>query len=317
MGIVRASKRTSEAGSATIVALIVVSLVAIFITSLAWQQNFAIRKLNIYKDNTQIQWLQRSVNDLVRLVLKIDVQNDPKVDHLGEFWAIRLDNNKVKDYIKTEDLPEELKNVQFSAFIVDAQGLFNIANLWDSNKVTINLPAVQAYSNLLQMIGFDRNLAERTAKQVLVSNLKPQFLDDLVNIPGYNPQMINKLSQYAILLPEPTTININTTSIEVFMANYPSFSLADAQAVMQSRLKNPLKNQDDITQLLGRIRPNQVTTSSANIDVKSQYWLANTSIVIDQRNINSVSLIKRNSTPLANANFTTILWSKQKISKLR
>jgi general secretion pathway protein K len=317
MGVVRAGKRTSEAGSATIVALIVVSLVAIFITSLAWQQNFAIRKLNIYKDNTQIQWLQRSVNDLVRLVLKIDVQNDPNVDHLGEFWAIRLDNNKVKDYIKTEDLPEELKNVQFSAFIIDAQGLFNIANLWDSNKVTINLPAVQAYGNLLQMIGFDRNLAERTAKQVLVSNLKPQFLDDLVNIPGYNPQMINKLSQYAILLPEPTTININTTSIEVFMANYPSFSLADAQAVMQARLKTPLKNQDDITQLLGRIRPNQVTSSSANIDVKSQYWLANTAIVIDQRNISTVSLIKRNSTPLANANFTTILWSKQKISQLR
>ena len=317
MGFPANPQKHSQRGSATIVALIVVGLVAICVTSLIWQQNFEIRKLNAFKETTQINWLQRSVIDLIRLVLKIDVQNDPNVDHLGEIWALRIDNSKVQDYIKAEELPEELKGVQFSGSITDAQGYFNLANLWDPTMTAPNLQVIQAYGNLLQALGFDRNLAERTARQVIVSNFKPQFLEDLLNIPGYTPQMIKKLSQFVILLPEPTNININTTSTEVFMANFPSFSLAEAQMVMQARVKTPLKSQEDISQLLSNMHPTQGTVANIPIDVKSQYWLANTSIVIDQRNISTMTLIKRNPISTQNSNFTTVLWSKQKITQLR
>jgi general secretion pathway protein K len=310
-------KKHTQKGSATIAALIVVGLVAICVTSLVWQQHFEIRKLNTYKDYSQIKWLQRSVTDLTRLVLKIDVQNDPGIDHLGEIWALSIDNSKVKDYIKAEELPEELKNVQFSCAITDAQGLFNLANLWDKNITTPNLQAIQVYGYLLDVLGFDRGLAQITAKQVMISNIRLQYLEDLLNIPGYTPQMINKLSQFVIVLPEPTNININTTSTEVFMANFPSFSLAEAQIVMQARIKTPLKNQVQITQLLSNIKPNQATVANPQIDVKSEYWLANTSMVIDQRNINTRTLIKRSPAAQLNANYTTVLWSKQKITQLR
>lgn len=310
-------KNKGQKGSATIAALIVVGLVAICVTSLVWQQDFAIRKLNTYKDHTQINWLQRSVTDLIRLVLKIDVLNDPNVDHLGEIWALNLDNSKVKDYIKAEELPEELKNVQFSCAITDAQGLFNLANLWDKNMTTPNLQAIQTYGYLLDVLGFDRGLAQSTAKQVIISNLRPQYLEDLLHIPGYTPQMMNKLSQFVIVLPEPTNININTTSTEVFMANFPSFSLAEAQIVMQARVKTPIKNKAQITQFLSNIKPNQATVANPQIDVKSQYWLANTSMVIDQRNITTRTLIKRSPEAQTNSNFTTVLWSKQKITQLR
>ena len=313
----KSSQKFTQRGSATIAALIVVGLVAICVTSLVWQQNFEIRKLNTYKDYTQINWLQRSVTDLIRLVLKIDVQNDPSIDHLGEIWALNLDNNKVKDYIKAEDLPEELKNVLFSCAITDAQGLFNLANLWDKNMTTPNLQAIQTYGYLLEFLGFDRSLAQSTAKQAMISNFRPQHLEDLLNIPGYSPQMVTKLSQFVIVLPEPTNININTTSTEVFMAYFPSFSFAEAQMVMEARIKTPMKNQVQITQLLSNIKPNQATVANAQIDVKSQYWLANTSLVIDQRNISTRTLIKRSLTSQMNSNYTTVLWSKQKITQLR
>jgi hypothetical protein len=101
------------------------------------------------------------------------------------------------------------------------------------------------------------------------------------------------------------------------MANFPSFSLAEAQIVMQARIKTPLKNQVQITQLLSNIKPNQATVANPQIDVKSEYWLANTSMVIDQRNINTRTLIKRSPAAQLNANYTTVLWSKQKITQLR
>jgi len=82
-------------------------------------------------------------------------------------------------------------------------------------------------------------------------------------------------------------------------------------------MKTPLKNQVQITQLLSNIKPNQATVANSQIDVKSEYWLANTSMVIDQRNIITRTLIKRSSAAQVNSNLTTVLWSKQKITQLR
>jgi hypothetical protein len=40
-------------------------------------------------------------------------------------------------------------------------------------------------------------------------------------------------------------------------------------------------------------------------------------MVIDQRNIMTRTLIKRSPAPQLNSNYTTVLWSKQKITQLR
>ena len=107
----RHSNAQSQKGSATIIALIVVSLVAICVSSLMWQQDFEIRKTQIYKENTQVSWLQRSLTDVVRLVLRIDLVNSQEVDHLGEIWALPIENSRIEDFLKNQDLPEELKNI--------------------------------------------------------------------------------------------------------------------------------------------------------------------------------------------------------------
>ena len=280
---------SSQKGSATIIALIVVSLIAICVASLVWQQDFEIRKTRIYKENTQVSWLQRSLIDVVRLVLRIDLLNSPAVDHLGEIWALPIENSRIEDYLKNQDLPEELKNIKFSGSIQDAQALFNIANLWDANISTVNVTGVQTYANLLQ------------------------YLDELINVPGYSSDMIKRLSQFTIVLPEPTTVNLNTTSIEVLLALWPTLSQTDAARFIQLRLNMPLKSQNDITQLLSKIQPNKTTQATSSVGVKSDYWLAHTNMLIDQRNINTQTLIQRFTTRQPDNNYTAVLWSKQKI----
>lgn len=308
---------SQQKGSATIVALIVVSLLTICVTSLVWQQNFEIRKTSIYKENAQITWLQRPLIELVRLVLRIDLMNNPDVDHLGEIWALPIENSRVEDYLKTQDLPEDLRNIQFSGYIQDAQGLFNIANLWDINLSAPNLGGIQIYAALLQKIGLDKSLAEQTARYVISSNLKPQYLDDLISFPGYSAETIQKLSRFAILLPEPTAINVNTSSAEVLLALVPTFSQADAERFVQLRTSSPLKNKEDILRLFNVIKPNQMTPVTNQMEVRSNYWLANTNMVIDRRNINSQTLIKRFNTPQADKNYTATLWTKQKTVQVK
>jgi len=313
----RASHPESQKGSATIIALIVVSLIAICVSSLMWQQDFEIRKTQIFKENTQVSWLQRSLIDVVRLVLRIDLVNSQDVDHLGEIWALPIENSRIEDYLKNQDLPEELKTIKFSGSIQDAQALFNIANLWDANLSTVNLTGMQTYGNLLEQLGLNKNLADQTAQYVLRNNHRLQYLDELINVPGYSSDTVKKLSQFTIVLPEPTTINLNTAPVEVLLALWPTLSQADATQFTRLRLSMPLKSQNDISQLLAKIQPNKATQALSSVGVKSDYWLAQTNMVIDQRNISTQTLIQRFSTRQSDNNYTAVLWSKQKIVQVK
>jgi len=313
----RASHPESQKGSATIIALIVVSLIAICVSSLMWQQDFEIRKTQIFKENTQVSWLQRSLIDVVRLVLRIDLVNSQDVDHLGEIWALPIENSRIEDYLKNQDLPEELKSIKFSGSIQDAQALFNIANLWDANLSTVNLTGVQTYGNLLEQLGLNKNLADQTAQYVLRNNHRLQYLDELINVPGYSSDTVKKLSQFTIVLPEPTTINLNTAPVEVLLALWPTLSQADATQFTRLRLSMPLKSQNDISQLLTKIQPNKATQALSSVGVKSDYWLAQTNMVIEQRNISTQTLIQRFTTRQSDNNYTAVLWSKQKIVQVK
>jgi general secretion pathway protein K len=282
-----------------------------------WQQDFELRKTQIFKENTQVSWLQRSLIDVVRLVLRIDLVNNQDVDHLGEIWALPIENSRIEDYLKNQDLPEELKSIKFSGSIQDAQSRFNIANLWDANLSTVNVTGVQTYANLLEQLGLNKNLADQTAQFVLRTNRRLQYLDELMNVPGYSSDTIKKLSQFAIVLPEPTAINLNTTSIEVLLALWPTLSQTDAARFMQLRLTAPLKSQNDITQLLTKIQPNRTTQALSSVGVKSDYWLAQTNMVIEQRNIYTQTLIQRFTARQSDNNYTAVLWSKQKIVQVK
>lgn len=313
----RQSYSQSQKGSATVIALIVVSLVAICVSSLMWQQDFEIRKTQIYKENTQVSWLQRSLIDVVRLILRIDLVNSQEIDHLGEIWALPIENSRIEDFLKNQDLPEELKSIKFSGSIQDAQALFNVANLWDINLSTVNQAGIQTYANLLEQLGLNKNLADQTAQYVLSSNSRLQYLDELINIPGYSSDMLKRLSQFTIVLPEPTTVNINTTSIEVLLALWPTLSQCDAAQFLQLRLSMPLKSQNDITQLLTKIQPNKTTQALSSVGVKSDYWLAQTNMLIEQRNISTQTLIQRFTARQPDNNYTAVLWSKQKIVQVK
>jgi hypothetical protein len=63
--------------------------------------------------------------------------------------------------------------------------------------------------------------------------------------------------------------------------------------------------------------PNKALQTDSSVGVKSDYWLANTNMLIEQRNINTQTLIKRFITRQADNNFTEVLWSKQKVVQVK
>lgn len=308
---IQVKRRSAEQGSATVTALIVVGLAMVLLSSLIWRQQMDVRILENTRDKIQAQYLQRAALDFARLVLVEDQRTTP-YDHLGEAWALPLADGKVADFLKSADVPDEIATVTFNGQLTDAQGLFNLSNLWDRNVQQTNLAGVKAYERLLEALGLDKSLASQTAQMVLQSDMPLFDLEGLLKLPGYNPQVLERLRPFVVILPTVTAINVNTAPAEVLMAAIAGLSRSAAMNLITQRSISPLKTLDEFSALVSKVSPSSTTIDPALLDVKSQFWLARSEVHLGRGIFNGLTLIERSRTPLPSGNFTQVVWSRSR-----
>lgn len=300
---------TRENGSATVIALIVVGVAAVLISGLIWRQQLQIRGIENNRDRTQALWLQRGMVDFARLVLAQDMRSS-KFDHLGEAWSLPLNDSKVADFLKNIDIPDELQSASVTGGISDAQGLFNLSNLWVGNLQATNPSGVLAYSRLLSALGLDPSIAHQTAQSIMQTQIPLGDIRDLIGIPGYTSTAIEALRPYLTILPNATTINVNTASPEVLMAGFSGLSRASAASLIQVRSTSPAKNLEDITGLLSRSGAgSSVSVDGSLVNINSQYWLASSEISLGSGIFKNSTLIYRALSP-TNRGYTQVIWTK-------
>ena len=301
---------SSERGSATVTALIVVGVAAVLLAGLMWRQQIQIRTLENARDRVQAQWLQRAAIDFARLVL-VEDQRNSQIDHLGEAWALPLADGKVADFLKNADVPDEIAAVTLQGQLIDAQSLFNLTNLWDKSFKTINPPGVQEFGRLLDALGLDKNLAQLTAQGVLQTDMPIYDLEGLLRLPAYNSGILEQIRPFVTVLPILTTVNVNTASPEVLMAAIPGLTRSAASSFVQQRAVTPLKTADELTSLFNKMGTSQgISIDASLIDVRSQFWLARSEIRMGRGIFVSSALIQRSQAPLPSGNFTQVIWNK-------
>lgn len=300
----------SEKGSATITALIVVGVATVLLAGLLWRQQIQVRSLENARDRIQAQWLQRAAIDFARLVL-VEDQRTSQYDHLGEAWALPLADGRVADFLKNTDIPDEIATVTFNGRLRDAQGSFNLSNLWDRSFQNINPTGVKEFERLLDALGMDKGLAQQTAQMVLQGGMPLFDLEGLLRIPNYNSVILEQLRPFIVILPNLTTVNVNTAPAEVLMAAIPGLSRGSAMSLVQQRSITPFKTLDEITGLMNKVGGGQGAAIDPNlVDVKSQYWLANTEISLGRGIFTGSTLIQRSSTPLPSGTYSQVIWSR-------
>lgn len=293
----------SENGSATITALIAVGVAAVVIGGLVWRQQLQIHNIENLRERTQAQWLQRGMVDFARLVLTQDMRTS-QADHLGETWALPLNDSKVADFVKNVDIPDELKSISVNGAITDAQGLFNLSNLSSATGVLV-------YSRLLTNLGLNPSLAQQTAQTLQEKQIAIQDVSDLIAISGYSESMIKILRRYVIALPTTSTVNINTAPAEVLMAVFPALSRSSANNMVQQRSNTPVKNISEMNTLLTRSGAgSNVTVDASLVSINSQFWIADSAVKIGNSVFKNTSLIQRSSEPLPLGNYTQVIWNK-------
>ena len=122
---------------------------------------------------------------------------------------------------------------------------------------------------------------------------------------------MEKIRPYVVVLPNPTAVNVNTAPPEVLMAAISGLSRSTANGFIQQRSATPVKSLDQLRALLNILGAGQGAAVDASlIDVKSQYWIANTEIRLGKGIFINSALIQRSPALLPSGNFTQVIWNR-------
>ncbi|MCE3606884.1 type II secretion system minor pseudopilin GspK [Massilia sp. P8910] len=323
-----------QQGVAIITALLLTMLSVTIVASLFWQQQVQVRSMENQRLHLQTKWILRGALDWARLVLRQDGIDNRNLTTLNAVWNTPLAETRLDQYIERERVEGEVFDATLSGQISDATARYNLMNL--SNGRVIDKINVQVYQRLLQNLQLDPALAQRTALAVasgaapaapiVPDPSQPQQpppdpdavpvpvsagsapigltqLDDLLAIPGYTQETVNRLREFAIVLPEQTKVNANTAPAEVLAAIVPGYSVSEAAALVTRRKQAYFLDDARFKEQLYGKDPLKNTYS-----FKSEYFLVKSRIRLDRAALDAEALVQRR---LDDRVTTTTIWVRQ------
>jgi general secretion pathway protein K len=316
-----------QRGVAVITALLLTTLAVTIVASLFWQQQVQVRSMENQRLHLQTKWILRGALDWAGLVLRQDARDNQLFTSLDQVWATPLAETRLDQYIERERVQGEVFDATLSGSIIDATSRYNLTNL--SKLGTPDPLQVAVYRQLLTNLRIDPALADRTAKVMAASQfivpaptppapsaptpvaapgsanapLRLIQLDDLLSIPGYTVEILNKLREYIIVLPEPTAVNVNTAPPEVLAAVIVNFSLAEANALVARRKTAPWRDLSYFVTGLGGKTPVENAVA-----VHSNYFLVRSRVRLDRAALDAEALIRRAADATG---MTSLVWVRQ------
>ncbi|PUE06245.1 general secretion pathway protein GspK [Limnohabitans sp. T6-5] len=260
----RVVHRQAERGAALLTAMLIVALVATLASAALWQQWRQVEIETAERGRSQTAWMMTGALDWTRLILREDGLSSGAVDHLGEPWALPVQESKLSNFLSQDQKWQEGDaEVFLSGQITDAQSRLNVRNLIEDGQVSkvqlarfarlferLDLPLQELQTLSRQLQAALQSSTSATAGNTAQTPLLPQQTAQLVWL-GLSPATARALEGFVSVLPEATPVNLNTASAEVLMASLPGLDLAAARQLVQQRDKAPWTSLDAVRQALG------------------------------------------------------------------
>ncbi|WP_322992633.1 type II secretion system minor pseudopilin GspK [Limnohabitans sp.] len=257
--------RRTERGAALLTAMLTVTLVATIASAALWQQWRQVEIESAERGRSQTAWMMTGALDWTRLILREDALSaqGAGVDHLGEPWALPVQESKLSTFLsQDQQWREGDAEVFLSGQISDAQSRLNVMNLLENGQ--ISLPALQRFGRLFERLNLPLQELQTMARQLQAAAaaskstggaptstaLMPQQTHQLVWL-GLSPSTLAALNNFITLLPEATPVNLNTAPAEVLMASLPGVDLATARQWVSLRERGHWASLDAARQAMG------------------------------------------------------------------
>ncbi len=320
----RSLRPLRQRGAALLTAMIIVALIATLASSMLWQQWRAVQVEAAERERTQSAWILAGALDWARLILREDgkASRGNPVDHLGEPWAVPLEEARLSSFLASDKGPiEDAPDAFLSGEISDATARYNLTNLVQGGQV-VNIE-LESLRNLCQSVGVNVEVADRiatglrdatppapgaSAVSAVVARpanppLLPQWVHDLGWL-GIDAESVRALEPYVVILPVLTYPNVNTASREVLAAAIEGMDAGTAERVVQARQRAPLTKVSELESLAGvsKAATSRASVSSQYFEVKGRLRLGQ--VVLEQRSIvqrnpgnNQVVVVRRERIP--------------------
>ena len=267
-----------QRGAALLSAMLVVTLVASLASAALWLQWRQVALESAERSRAQSLWLMTGVMDWTRLILSEDARSGQSADHLGEPWALPVQESKLSTFLSQDhQWREGDPEVFLSGQITDAQSRLNLTSLLDNGRpnpaqqaawtrlfVRLELPLselqllLQRWPQAVAASERARTTGTATGSTATAASsaaspdgpLLPQRLEQLVWL-GLQAGTLERLQPYATVLPQPTPVNLNTADPVVLEAVVPGLDSAAARQWVLRRNSQPWMTLQDAAQALG------------------------------------------------------------------
>ena len=264
------SRSQRNKGFALLSAMITVTIVAAISASAFWVRWRSAEVEIADQGRHQISWLIRGALAWSRLILLEDAKANAlkPVDHLGEPWAIELSASKISTFVSYDQKQlEGDPEVFLSGKIVDEQGMLNIKNLVQNDRVDPEMFAI--FSRLFDSVGVDNSelmtVIERLGDADQLSPLSDRELGWL----GLSEDSLKKLQGLVTWLPSVTPVNVNTAPSLVLSALFPGLQPGQVSEIVLQRTREAWQSLDDFSTKVG---PAVSQISSGKISFRSDYF---------------------------------------------
>jgi general secretion pathway protein K len=301
--------------AALLLAMLVVTLVATLASAALWQQWRATEVETAERQRLQAGWILTGALDWARLILREDARgnmNNNNADHLGEPWAMPLEEARLSSFLAAdrENSADDVLQAFLSGEVIDMQSRLNFMNLVNlsgtgaATKAEVSEPDLAAFTRLYEQLDLplpELNAAvdELLSTTELAANdpmpsrtaLKPRKLAHLGWL-GIGPGSLAALEPHVAVLPERTTLNINTASPQALVASMPLLDMAQAQRLVTERERSPFKTLADASRLLPALEDQLTATRHGT---RSNYFEVRGRLRLDDAVIEERSLVVRNN----------------------
>lgn len=312
-------RRPTQRGAALLLAMLMVTLVAVLASASLWQQWRAIEVERAQRVRLQAGWLLTGALDWSRLILREDGRANQlagQPDHLGEPWALPLQEARLSRFLALDanERGDELLEAFFSGEIIDLQSRLNFGNLVRQSgsgndlKADISPVDLEAFRRLYARLGLPAGELEAAAqawRQTLQQALTDPRPSATALIPqrfaqlrwlGISSASLAVLEPHATLLPGRTPLNLNTASAEALEAAIPGIDATQARALVQARGRQPLLTLAEARRaLFGDRTPEGSPLSEVYHDVRSRHFEIRGRLRLDDLTIEERSVVQRSN----------------------
>ncbi len=294
--------RCRQGGAALLAAMLTVTLVATFAATALWQQWRSVEVEAAERTRIQSAWILIGALDWSRLILSEDYRANSGTDHLGEPWAVPLEEARLSTFLAADRNVTQIDDAGggeeafLSGQIIDLQSRLNLANLVSGD--TVNEAALAQFERLFAQLGLPPaeltalvqalRQAQAPGNENTDAPLMPQSPSQLAWL-GLAPRTLALLAPHITLLPERKPVNLNTAGAEVLMATLRGLDRAGADRIMAVRQMQPFRSVDDVKKLLGE----QIEVSGSEHGVASSYFEVHGRLRMGPTVVQERSLVRR------------------------